>query len=192
MYLGLLVLGLFLWIDAHWIKRLAPSLRTALDTGLGAGPARGLIAGAIVLSIVLMVIGYRGSEVIPVYTPFGWVGHLNNLLMIAAVICLGMGSSKGRMKTWLRHPMLTGVCLWAVAHLLVNGDAASLILFGGIGIWAVVSIILINRHEDAWVRPIAGPVAGDIRLLVISAVAFAVIAGIHIWLGYNPFSGSYL
>ena len=31
---------------------------------------------------------------------------------------------------WLRHPMLTGVVVWAVAHLLVNGDAASLVLFG--------------------------------------------------------------
>ena len=187
----LLVLGVFLWIDAHWIKRLLPNVRVAMDTRMGAGPARGLIAALIIASLVMMVVGYRGSETIPVYTPFSWAGHLNNLLMIFAVICMGMGASKGRMRTWFRHPMLTGVVVWAGAHLLVNGDLASIILFGGMGLWAFISRILINRAEGVWKRPEAGPVSGDIRLLVISAVIFVVIVGIHIWLGYNPFTGNY-
>ena len=191
MYTVLLLLGVFLWIDAHWVKRLVPTLREGMNERFGSGPARGIIAGAIFLSIVLMVIGYRGSETVPVYAPFAGAGHLNNLLMIAAVICLGMGSSKGRMRTWLRHPMLTGVVIWAVAHLLVNGDVASLILFGGIGFWAVTSIILINKQEGVWVRPAAGSIAGDLKLLVISAVVFTVIVTIHVLLGYNPFLGNY-
>lgn len=191
MYLVILMVGIFLWMDAHWIKRLVPGVRTLMDARMGQGPARGLIAGLVILSVGLMIIGYRGSEVVPIYTPFKGAGHLNNLLMIIAVICLGLGSSKGRMKTWLRHPMLTGVVVWATAHLLVNGDLASIILFGGLGVWAVISMILINRAEGPWIPPVAGPVSRDIRLLVISAVVFAVIAGIHIWLGYNPFSGSY-
>jgi uncharacterized membrane protein len=191
MYFGILLFGVFLWMDAHWIKRLVPNLRTAMNTSMGAGPARGFIAGLILLSVGMMVIGYRGSEVIPVYTPLQGAGHLNNLLMIVAVICLGAGSSRGRMKTWLRHPMLTGVGIWAVAHLLVNGDMASIILFGGLGVWALLSKFLINRAEGPWVRPANGPISGDIRLLVISAVVFTVIIGIHILLGYNPFSGSY-
>ncbi len=191
MYLGILLFGVFLWMDAHWIKRLVPNLRTAMNTRMGKSPARGLIAGLIFLSLGLMIVGYRGSEIIPVYTPFNGAGHLNNLLMFGAVICLGAGSSKGRMKTWLRHPMLTGVIVWAIAHLLVNGDVASIILFGGLGAWALTSMVLINRAEGPWTRPAAGTAIGDIRLLVISAVVFALIAGIHILLGYNPFSGSY-
>ncbi len=191
MYTVLLLLGVFLWIDAHWVKLLVPSLRDGMDERFGKGPARGIIAGAVVLSVILMVIGYRGSDVTPVYTPFAGAGHLNNLLMIAAVICLGMGSSKGRMRTWLRHPMLTGVAIWATAHLLVNGDIASLILFGGLGLWAVASMVLINKREGAWVRPATGPISGDVKLLVISAVVFTVIAAIHVTLGYNPFLGNY-
>jgi uncharacterized membrane protein len=191
MYTFLLLVGVFLWMDAHFLKRLLPAIRSSMDTKLGKGPARGVIAGLIFISLALMIIGYRGSDTVPVYTPFNGAGHLNNLLMIIAVICLGAGSSKGRMKTWLRHPMLTGVIIWAIAHLLVNGDVASLILFVGMGLWAVIEIILINKAEGAWVRPEAGPASSDIRLLVISAVVFIVIVGIHLALGYSPFLGNY-
>ncbi len=191
MYTVLLLLGVFLWIDAHWVKRLVPALRAGMDERFGAGPARGMIAGAIFLSVALMVIGYRGSDTVPVYTPISGAGHLNNLLMIVAVICLGMGSSKGKMRTWLRHPMLTGAVIWACAHLLVNGDVASLILFGGIGFWAVASMILINKQEGPWVRPASGSIAGDVKLMIISAVVFTVIVTIHVLLGYNPFLGTY-
>jgi uncharacterized membrane protein len=191
MYTIILLLGVFLWIDAHWIKRLLPGLRTAMDTGMGPGPARGVIAGLIFVSLAMMIIGYRGSETVPIYAPFNGSGHLNNLLMVIAVILLGAGSSKGRAKTWFRHPMLMGVCVWAAAHLLVNGDVASIILFGGLGVWAIVSMLLINRAEGAWDKPEAGPASGDIKLLVISAVVFTVIVTIHVMLGYNPFLGSY-
>ena len=57
--------------------------------------------------------------------------------MLVAVALIGAGHSKGRARGWLRHPMLTGVVVWAVAHLLVNGDVASLVLFGWLGLWAV-------------------------------------------------------
>lgn len=191
MYTVILILGVFLWIDAHWFKRLVPAARAALDARLGQGPARGIIAGMIFLSLAMMIIGYRGSDNVVLYTPFNGAGHMNNLLMIIAVICMGLGSSKGRAKTWLRHPMLTGAIVWATAHLLVNGDLASIILFGGLGVWAFGSILLINRAEGAWDRPVAGPASSDIRLLVISAVVFTVIVTIHILLGYNPFLGSY-
>jgi uncharacterized membrane protein len=90
----------------------------------------------------------------------------------------------------LRHPMLLGVLVWAFAHLLVNGDMASVVLFGGMGVWAVMQIMLINSQET-WERPVRGPASGDVKLLIISAVVFTVIVGIHIGLGYNPFLGSY-
>jgi len=190
MYMVILVSGLFLWTWAHWIKRLLPGFRAGMDARLGQAAARGVIAALMVLAIVMMVKGYSGAQWVPVYTPFNGARHLNNLLMIFAVISLGMGKSKGHMRTWFRHPMLTGVTLWAIAHLLVNGDLASIVLFGGLGLWAFVSRIVINRNEGVWKRPDAGPISGDIRLLVIAAVLFAVIAAIHIWLGYNPFTGA--
>ena len=118
------------------------------------------------------------------------MGHLNNLLMLISVFLIGVSHSKGLVKAWMRHPMLTAVIIWAVAHLLVNGDLASLILFGGIGLWAVVSILMINARES-WTPPPAGHLRSDLIGVAIAVVIYAVIAAIHIWLGRNPFLGTY-
>lgn len=182
----LLVLGILLWVLAHTFKRFAPELRAKMgDKG------RGLVAVTLLGAVVLMVIGYRAAELTPVYFPLEGVGHLTVLLMLVAVFMMGAGSAKGVVASKLRHPMLTGAVIWAVAHLLVNGDQASVLLFGSMALWALLEMQLISRAEGAWVRPEAGPVAKDVRVAVISVVIFAVIAGVHIWLGHNPFLGTY-
>lgn len=183
----LLTLGVALWWVAHLFKRIAPGLRAAL----GEGPGKGIVALALLGSVVLMVIGYRSVETpARLYTPPDWGRHLNNLAMYVAIVLFGMGSSTGRMRTWLRHPMLTGFALWALSHLLVRGDTASAVLFGGLGLWAVISIPLISARQGPWTRPEPGPVVGDIRLLVIAAALYAVIVLIH-WqiFGLYPFPG---
>lgn len=185
-----LIIGLLIWSFVHFLKRLSPSLRQTLDEKMGVGPARGVISVSLLVSVILMIIGYRSAPFDPVYSPIANIGHLNNLLMIIAVMLMGMGSSKGHMRSWFRHPMLMGVIVWGCAHLLVNGDVASLILFGGMIVWALVQIVLINRSA-AWVRPEAGPIAGDIKLAIITLIVFTVIAAVHVMLGYNPFLGSY-
>lgn len=187
----LMVAGIVLWVLTHFFKRLAPGARAGMARVMGDGPARGSIAGVILLSVVLMVIGYRAAPVDPVYAPMAGMGHLNNLLMLVAVFLSGAGNSKGRARTWLRHPMLWSVVIWSGAHFLVNGDVASIVLFGSMAVWALLQMVLINRAEGPWQRPEPGPIKGDIKLVVISLVVFGVIAGIHIWLGYNPFLGTY-
>ena len=74
---------------------------------------------------------------------------------------------------------------------LVNGDLASILLFGGIGLWAVVAMAAINR-AGPWTRPTDGRgVKGDVMNLVGTVVLYAIIAGIHFWLGHNPFLGTF-
>ncbi len=187
----LLILGVLIWTLVHYLKRLSPAARAGMDAKMGQGPAKGVIALLLVGSIILMVLGYRTADDLHVYTPIAGIGHLNNLLMFLAVMLFGMGSSKGKMRAWFRHPMLMGMITWATAHLLVNGDVASVILFGGLGLWAVLQMVLINRAVPDWTKPEPGPIARDIRLIVISAVLFALIASVHIWLGPNPFLGTY-
>jgi uncharacterized membrane protein len=182
----LLVLGLILWITAHFFKRILPGVRARMgDKGKGA------IALALLVSIVLMVLGYRSAEFVPLYTPLPGIGHLNNLLMLLALFCFGIGSAKGILVDKIRHPMLTSVVIFAIAHLLVNGDQASVILFGGLGLWAVIEMVLINLGEGKWQRPAPGTIKGDVKNLVITLVLFFLITGIHIWLGHNPFLGTY-
>lgn len=181
----LLILGLILWTAAHLFKRVAPGAHAALFASLG-GAARGVIAVLIALGVVLMVVGYRAAPFTAVYDPPSWGVHLNNLLMLIAVGLFGAANSKSRVRGWLRNPMLSGVVVWAVAHLLVNGDVASLVLFGWMGAWAVASIAIIDAQGAPKPAP-AATAAGDVRWAISSLVVFAVIVLVHTWLGYPPF-----
>ncbi len=181
----LLILGLVLWTLAHYFKRLMPEVRASLGNA-----GKGLVAAAILGSLVLMVMGYRSADFIPVWTPPTFMVHINNTLMLLAFWVYGSGAAKGA-KVWpgykMRHPQLTAVKIWAAAHLLANGDLASILLFGGILAWAVGSVILINKAEPEWTPSEHAGSAGYIRHAVITLVIFAVVAGIHIWLGVWPF-----
>lgn len=182
--IAVLTFGVLLWAAAHYFKRLMPDQRAAMgDAG------KGLVTAGIVISLGLMIWGYRGAEFIPVWTPPAFMVHLNNLLMILAVFLFGLSATTGRLRGKLRHPQLLAVKTWAVAHLLVNGDLASFILFGGLLIWAVVSVILINRAES-WTPPKPGTdPKKDVLLGVITLVAFVAITAVHAWLGVWPFPG---
>lgn len=182
-----LILGLAIWVGAHFFKRLMPDLRASLgDAG------KGVVAVAIVISLVLIVIGYRSADFIPVWSPPSFFGHINNLLMLVAFYVYGAGAAKGA-KVWLgtklRHPQLTATAIWAGAHLLANGDLASILLFGVMLAWALVSIRLINAAEGPWETPAQAPFKKEIVHTAISLVLFVVVAGIHAWLGVSPFGG---
>jgi uncharacterized membrane protein len=89
--------------------------------------------------------------------------------------------------------MLTGTVVFSIAHLLANGDQRSLVLFGGIGLWAVISIVLINRRDGDWQRPPAVSLAKDAMTLVGTIVIFAIVVFLHPYLfGANalPWLGS--
>jgi uncharacterized membrane protein len=176
-----LVVGVLLWSGAHLFKRLAPRARRGMGDA-----AKGMVAGASLLAIVLMVVGYRIADPEPLWVAPAWAWHLNNLAMVVAVILFAASTSPNRLKARMRHPMLTAAAIWAAAHLLVNGDTPSLVLFGGLGLWAVAAIVLINRAEPRWKAP--RPTSqGDVRAAVTAVVMFAVFVGVHMLLGHSPF-----
>lgn len=180
-----LILGVLLWSGAHLLKRLVPDMRARMGER-----AKGPVALLLLLSVVLMVAGYRASAFVPLYTPLPGIGHANNTLMLISIFLFGIGGTKGVLYPRMRHPMLWGMVVWAVAHLLVNGDLASLILFGGLALWALASMLLINRTP--WARPARGRgLRGDAMNIVGTLVLFAVIAIVHRWLGHPVFEGTY-
>ena len=181
-----LILGLALWVGAHFFKRVAPDVRAGMgDRG------KLVVTGLLLLSVVLMVVGYRAADWVSVYTPLPGMGHLNNTLMLVSLFLFGVGGTKGTLYPKMRHPMLWGVVIWAGAHLLVNGDQASLVLFGGMALWALAEMVLINRAE-AWVAPTNGRgIKGDAMYLVGTVLLLGVIALIHAWLGHPVFLGTY-
>jgi len=177
----LLTLGVLLWSLAHFYKRLMPEHRAKLGE-----KGKGFVALALVLSLLLVIFGYRSAEFLPVWSPPSFFTYLNNLLMLGAFFLFGMSATTGRLRGYMRHPQLAAVKVWAIAHLLVNGDLASIILFGGMLVWAILSVVLINR-AGAWERPEPGDAKKDKLLVIITIVSFIVVATIHMLLGVSPF-----
>jgi len=182
--MALLVLGILLWWGAHMFKRLAPASRASLgDKG------KGIVALGIVLGIVLMVLGYRATEFIYVWAPPTFMVHINNLLVLIAIYMMSPAPKKGALLSGMRHPMLTGFAFWALAHLLVNGDLASIVLFGGLLLYVPVQIMLINKAEPNWTPGPKGSIAKDGMFFVGSIILLGVIGYIHGLIGPSPFPG---
>ncbi len=174
----LLILGVLLWAGAHFFKRLMPEKRAAMgDKGKGA------VAIAIVVSIVLMVLGYRMADGAVFWGRSSATVGINNLILIFALYFTSPGPSKGAIFYKMRHPMLTGFALWAIAHLLVNGDVESFVLFGGLLVWALAEMAIINKSEPGWTPPAKGAIAKDGMFFAISVLLLAIIGYIHGLLG---------
>ena len=178
----LLILGLLLWAGVHFFKRVAPDARAKMGEK-GKGP----IALLLIVSVVLMVLGYRMANGPVYWDRTGAMTGINNLLMILAVYLFAASGAKTAITRYVRHPMLTGFKVWAIAHLLVNGNLESIVLFGGLLAWAVAEVIVINRAEGAWVKPDPVPAKKEVTAVIATLVVFAFIAAAHIALGYNPF-----
>lgn len=180
--MALLVLGILLWWAAHLFKRLAPTRRHALGER-----GKGLVALALLASIVLMVIGYRSAEVYDLATPSAALKGINNLLVLIALYMMSPAPKKGALLNGMRHPQLMGFGLWAAAHLLVNWDVASFLLFGGLLAWAVAEIKVINRAEPNWTPGPKGTLAKDAMFFAASIVLLGVIGYVHGLIGPSPF-----
>ncbi len=179
---GLLILGVALWWAAHLFKRVMPERRAAMgDAGKGA------VALALVAAILLMIFGYRMTDFIHIWAPPAFLTHINNLLVLIAFYLASPAGQKGRLLNKIRHPMLGGFKLWAFAHLLVNGDLASIVLFGGLLAWAVVEVIVINKSEPDWTPGEPGTYGKDAMFFVASIILLGVVGYIHGLVGPSPF-----
>lgn len=178
----LLILGVALWWVAHLFKRVMPERRAAMGDG-----GKGAVALALAVSVLLMIFGYRMTDFIHVWAPPTFLIHVNNLLVLIAIYLMSPAGTKGRLLNKLRHPMLGGFKLWAFAHLLVNGDLASIILFGGLLAWAVVEVIVINKSEPDWSPAAPGSYGKDAMFFVASIVLLGAIGYVHGLVGPSPF-----
>ena len=106
--------------------------------------------------------------------------------MLFAVYLYAASGMKTRITRVIRHPQLTAVKTWAVAHLLVNGDLASVILFGGLLVWAVVEVVLINKAEPRPALNTPTPMGKEIGAVVGAVVVLVGIMLVHNWLGVPP------
>ena len=138
----LLILGLVIFLGVHSLRIVSEDLRTRLRARLGEGPFKGLYSVLSIVGFVLVIYGYGQARQDPTLlwaTPV-WTRHLASLLTLPAFVLLVAAYVPGNaIKAKLHHPMVLGVKLWALAHLVANNTLADLLLFGGFLLWAVFS-----------------------------------------------------
>jgi uncharacterized membrane protein len=148
---------------------------------------RAIYAAISLLSIVLIVAGYgvaRNATPI-VWSPPVWAIHVAILLTIPAFVLMAASFVSGtRIRRKVGHPLLLGVKIWALAHLLANGSIADILLFGAFLIWSVVAYANARRRDrKAGTVYVAGAPSRDVIAVVAGLFAWIVFAlWLHRWL----------
>ena len=177
--MGLLIAGVLTWCLVHLLPSVAAPQRQKLITQLGEKAYKLLFTLLIFSSLALIIFGWRSTIPALLYQLPGFTRHIAMLLVLLAFIVFGASNYPSRIKQFIRHPQLTAVIIWAFAHLLLNGDSRSVLLFGGMGLWAILEIVFINRREGEWVKQPVPGWAREIRGLAISLVVFVVVVMLH-------------
>lgn len=185
--MSLLIAGIVLWSAVHLFPSIASQTRGSFVAKQGNNAYRGLFSLLILASLVMIVFGWKSATPSTMFAPPLLGSPVVSALVLLAFILFVAAQARTNIKRVLRHPQLTGLVVWAAAHLLANGDSRSVALFGGLGLWAIAEILLINRRDGAWQRPDAQPLPKDIIVFVIAAVAFGLVLYFHQWLfGVSP------
>lgn len=171
----ILILGIILFIGTHMIRIVAPGFRTAMVQKLGENGWKGVHGLISILALVVVVLGWQQAPVIDLWFPPKGMTHLTLTLMLFAVICLVAGMlPAGHIATKAKHPMVLSVKIWALAHLLSNGDLRSVLLFASFLAWGVIARIALKRRQRA----------GEVTLRRFVSAKWdlaAVVVGLLVW-----------
>lgn len=176
----LLILGLIIFFAVHLVPT-KPEFREGLVARFGEGAFKAAFAIASLAGLVLIVLGYHKLQLMPgknviLWDPPTWTRHLAMLLMIPALILLVASQIPSRIRTAAKHPMLAAIKIWALAHLLANGDLASLLLFGGFLAFAVYDRISVKQRAYAGrLGTDPGKPINDIIVVVVGLALYALI-----------------
>ena len=188
-----LILGLVLFLGVHSVRIVAEPWRTQTIARVGEGAWKGVYTLLSLVGLVLLVWGYGEARQAPtvLWASPTWTRHLASLLTLFSFVLLAAAYVPGNaIKAKLRHPMVLGVKVWALAHLLANNTLADLLLFGGFLLWAVLSFRAARGRDRAAGTPApAGRALPTVIVVVAGTLAWVVFA---LWLhtrliGVRPF-----
>ncbi|MBK9359727.1 MAG: NnrU family protein [Rubrivivax sp.] len=188
-----LILGLLIFLGAHSVRIVAEPWRARTIARIGEGAWKGGYSVLSAVGLALIVWGYGAARQDPValWAPLTWARHLGGLLTLVAFVLLAAAYVPGNgIKARLHHPMVLGVKVWALAHLLANHTLADLLLFGGFLLWAVLDFRAARRRDVAnGTRYPAGSLAGTGIAVVAGMAAWAFFAfwAHAAWFGVRPF-----
>lgn len=172
-----LAAGLLVFFGVHTVP-MFPTFRTSLVSRLGPMAFRGVYSLLALAGFALILVGMSRAEIVPVFQPPAWARIVAGLAMPVAFCLLVAAYVPNNFRRVIRHPMLSGVFLWALAHLLANGDLASILLFGSFGAYAVVDIVSVNRRSPRS-EVARQPLGMDVLVLAVGFAAFLIVRHYH-------------
>jgi uncharacterized membrane protein len=165
---------------------MSPGLKSAWMTKMGEGGYKGIFSLLLLASFALMIVGWRSSTPALVYAPPAGL-HIPALILVAlGFLVMGASNRSSRLRLFIRHPQLTGVAMWGVAHLLLNGENRSVLLFGALALWAVIEMFAINRREGVWIKEPPPGWGSEFITLLVGLVVIGVVVAIHPWISGVP------
>lgn len=188
-----LIIGLLLFFSAHSSRIFADSNRSQYIAHYGMAKWKLAYSLVSIVGLVLIVWGYGQARLDPfvLWVPPIWTRHLAALLTLPAFILIAAAYIPGTLiKARLGHPMVAGVKLWALSHLIANGNLADVILFGSFLAWSIASFATSRKRDRSQgVTPARGAITRDGIAVVAGIVAWFVFARhLHLILfGVPPF-----
>ena len=177
----LLIIGLVAFFTIHLIPA-NPEVRKGLVERFGEGPYKAGFSVASLVAFAVIVMGYGKMQYYldsknPVLweAPM-WSKHLALALMLVSFVCLAAAYIPSRIGAALKHPMLLAVKIWALAHLLANGDAASLVLFSSFLAYAVYDRISLKRRGDTGRSADGVPAMNDAIVIGVGTSLYLLMA----------------
>lgn len=185
-----LILGLVLFLGIHSVSIVALPLRDSLAAKSELG-WKLFYSVASLVGLILISKGYAELRLTPtiLYVAPRWLYHVAALLLLPTFILFFAPYFPGRISAAAKHPQLVAVKLWAVSHLLVNGTAADVLLFGSFLLWAVADRISMKRRAIRAVPAMPKSPTNDVVVVVIGlGVYVAIVFWLHeMLIGIRPF-----
>ncbi len=175
-----LILGLLVFLGVHSVRIVAEDWRTRMRVQLGDKVWKALYSVGSLLGLGLIVWGFGLAREQPValWIPPNGLRHLTTVLNLVAFVLLAATNVPGNsIKSRLHHPMVLGVKVWALAHLLSNGNLAHVVLFGSFLIWAVLDFRAARQRDRVTGVVYPGGTAG--------ATGIAVASGVGMWIVFT-------
>jgi len=185
------IIGIIIFFGSHSVRIFADPWRTSMIEKLGEKKWKGLYTLISLFGLILLIIGYSQARqnTVMIWQPPVFLAHLAVLLNLFAFILLTSSArNNNAIRLKLKHPMILGVKVWAIAHLLANGSLIDLILFGSFLIWAVFDFRSARNRPSSSANSQVVSVRATLSAIFLGVVLWLVfILGLHQWLiGVSP------
>lgn len=176
----IMVVGMLLFFGVHLVPSMVKLRRTLVNV-LGEDPYKGFYSVIALTGFILIIYGKSVSPFRSLWQPPTWGVHVAALIMVFSFIFLAASNMKTNIRRITRHPMLWGVTFWSIAHLLANGDQASLLLFGSFLVYSLFAMYSANKR-GAKKQKRTYPLSKDFLTIVIGLAVYSFFLYFHAWI----------